>query len=216
MQFQRRVSEQLLKRSRVASTSIIPPQLPTQRNSKLSTSLLRCQRRCVSSRPNPIHQQKLAKQRSANDNPAALAEAKKEANKKVMLLGANSVLFFGMAMWLLVFVDRYFQNREREIIQKTLEQLTSDFEDMDEWDTKYQDHPALCACLVRFKSRELREIFPVEVGEVVDVLVEGVGRDGTLNICRSRPQNPNQKAVVSLYPMGCLQRINLENGKNSV
>ena len=132
-----------------------------------------------------------------------------------MLVGANAVLFFGMSMWLLLFVDKYFQNRERECIHKAHEQLYADFGDLDKMGDAYQDHPSLFTCMVRLRSRELKDLFPVEIGDVVDVLVEGVGRDGTLNICRTRPQNPQEKPKVSLYPMGCLQRVNLEEYNNS-
>lgn len=220
MQSQRFFREAFLKRSRFAATSMGQPQLTTNQTSKICTSLLRTdqtQQRYFSSRPSPFRQQKLAKQRPASSrtSPQAVEEAKKSANSKIMLVGANAVLFFGMSMWLLLFVDKYFQNRERECIQQAHEQLAADFADMEQWDTKYKDHQALFTCMVRVKSRELKDLFPVEIGEVVDVLVEGVGRDGTLNICRTRPQNPHQKAVISLYPMGCLQRVKLEDYQNN-
>ena len=216
MRFHRLVREALLERSRLVATSTVPKQLATYPKSTLLTSPFLCQQRYVSGRPSPFRQQMLAKQRKANNRSSAAAdEAQKSAKNKTMLVSVNSVLYFGMAMYLMLFVDRYFQNREREIIQRVQEQLASEFTDMEEWDTKYQDHPVLCTCLVRLKSRELKDLFPVEIGDVVDVLVEGVGRDGTLNICRSRPQNPQQKPVTSLYPMGCLQRVNLENSNNN-
>ena len=221
MQSQRFVREALLKSSRFAATSMGQPQLTANHTGKLWTPVLRTrqiQQRFFSGRPSPFRQQKLAQQRTSNttrSSPQAVEEAKKSANNKIMLVGANAVLFFGMSIWLLLFVDKYFQNRERECIQKAHEQLAADFEDMEQWDTKYKDRQALFACMVRLKSRELKDLFPVEIGDVVDVLVEGVGRDGTLNICRSRPQNPHQKAVISLYPMGCLQRVDLEDYQNN-
>jgi hypothetical protein len=127
-----------------------------------------------------------------------------------MAVGANTVLFFGMSIWLLLFVDQYFQRREKECIAKAQEQIYREFGDLDQLAATYKNHPALFSCVVRLRSREMDELFPVRVGDVVDVLVEGVGRDENLNICRSRPKSAEEPPIVSLYPIGCLQRIQSE------
>jgi len=172
-------------------------------------------------RPSPLRQKKLSRQRElskptnqANNSNNSSSEfqdaAKKNAKSKLMLVGANAVLFFGMSIWLLLFVDKYFQNSERECIQSAQEQLYADFGDLDLVTEQYSDTPVQFTCMVRLRSRELRELFPVEIGDLVDVLAEGVGRDGNLNICRTRPRNTDETPVVGIYPMGCLQRVNLE------
>jgi len=137
-------------------------------------------------------------------------------NSKFILVGANTVLFFGMSVWLLLLVDRYFRNRERECMQKAHEQLHADFGDLDEFAEKFKDHRSLGRCMVRMKSRELKQLFPVQVGEVVDVLVEGVGTEKSLNVCRTRPKNSKEQPMVGLYPMGCLQRVILDDATDEI
>lgn len=204
-QFLRTASLALLKRSQNRFA------VGQQKFMNLVTAGQQQQRSFASSRPSPLRKQKLAKPGTQSASKAE--EVQKNAKSKLMLVGANAVLFFGMSMWLLLFVDKYFQNRERECVLKAQAQVYDDFGDLDELAKKYQNHPALFTCMVRLQSRELKDLFPVEIGDVVDVLVEGVGRDGSLNICRSRPQNPLESAV-GLFPMGCLQRVNLEEYNN--
>lgn len=163
----------------------------------------------VVSRQSPTRK-KILEQHAARKVPKKMTENQQPNKTKLLAVGGNTVLFFGMSMWLLLFVDRYFQNRERECIAKAQEELYREFGDFDELAAKYKDHPAQFSCVVRLKSRELYDLFPVRVGDVVDVLVEGVGHDRNLNICRSRPRNPEEAPIVSFYPIGCLQRLKTE------
>ena len=47
-------------------------------------------------------------------------------------------------------------------------------------------------------------------GVSVDILEEGVGKNQSLNIIRTRPRNPLEAPTICLYPMACLQRIELQ------
>ncbi|CAB9496043.1 expressed unknown protein [Seminavis robusta] len=127
--------------------------------------------------------------------------------RKFIGLGPLVLVGIGFGLYGLVFANQYLANRSRDDINQQYEELYAEFGDPDQLGDKYKDTTPLFPCLVRLRSRVFSELGPVRVGEVVDVLAEGVGKNESLNICRTRPRNPDENPTICLFPMGCLQRI---------
>ena len=129
------------------------------------------------------------------------------------MTGANLLLFGGVVIYSLIYVNHYFQRRQRERMQQELEAMYADFGDLDQLSEKHKNDPGQFLCVVRLRYPGLKDIVPIEVGDVVEVVREGVGKDGNFNMVRIRPNGSSDKFVVCPYPMGCLQRLQSDSAE---
>jgi hypothetical protein len=138
---------------------------------------------------------------------AARPKPKRVPKPKTLMTGSNILLFGGVVIYSLIYINHYFQQRQRDRMQQELETMYKEFGDLDELKEKHKDAPNLFYCVVRMRYPGLKDIVPIEVGDVVEVVLESVGEGGAFNLIRTRPKSPNDNSVVCPYPMGCLQRL---------
>lgn len=70
-----------------------------------------------------------------------------------------------------------------------------------------EELPVICLCVVRKVSKTTHCLVGVELGDVVEVLAEGVGPQRRYNLCRL-PADPNEPLSTDVY--GWFQTRNLQ------
>lgn len=131
------------------------------------------------------------------------------------MTGGNILLFGGVVIYSLIYINHYFQQRQRDQMQLELETMYNEFGDLDDLKEKHKDSPGLFYCVVRMRYPGLKDVVPIEVGDVVEVVQEGMGEGGNFNIIRTRPKGLKDSYMVCPYPMGCLQRLQEELSSES-
>jgi len=108
-------------------------------------------------------------------------------------------------------VDRVLQYQQQHEIDDTVQQMQAETEyKRQALLTKYQDVPTLLRCVVRHEykmggSHGLST--KVQLGQVLEVLQEGVGPGQAYNVCRVRDAETGQVVSVGWYPMAFLEPI---------
>lgn len=138
------------------------------------------------------------------------------------------LLAIGWSGVALLTLDRYLQwqqrtqRREAVAMVKTVEEEIK--RDRLRLHQQYKDHPALFRCVIRRAYKSMsgsHGLRGVEVGDVVDVLDEGVGPDRAYNLCRhtrrkdSTASGEEQDVQIGWFPIPFMEKVPAPKKENS-
>jgi len=122
------------------------------------------------------------------------------------------LLTLGWGGLALLTVDRYLQWRQRSQRQEAVQMVKTMEEEINREKLRlhlqWQDNPALFHCVIRRAYKQMggsHGLRGVDIGDVVDILEEGVGPDKAYNLCRLRGK-PGVEDQIGWFPIPFMEK----------